>query len=78
MELGPPLKARDVTEPGWYYLDRPGPPRGYVYIGSDPDDNLYLSCAGVAQSFKMKDSFLGTFYKIPDNPLETDEEDGDI
>lgn len=77
MELGPPLKAADIVDPGWYFLDRRGPPRGYVYISADPDNNLYLnSVNNSGLVFELKGTFVGTFHKVPDNPL-IDEEDDD-
>jgi hypothetical protein len=71
MTFGPPLKASEVTETGWYYIDRPGPPRGYVYISSDPDDVLYFNhLNGV---FPLNERLIGTFYKVPDRPFEQDD-----
>lgn len=70
MELGPPLSAAEVTEPGWYFVDRRGPPRGYLYISADPDNNLYVNSAGSSLVFALTAKFAGTFYKVPDNPLD--------
>jgi hypothetical protein len=69
LTFGPPLTAGDVKEVGWYFLDRPGPPRGYVYIAGDPDDNLWLySVSG--KPLKFNNRFIGTFYRVPSDPLE--------
>jgi hypothetical protein len=72
MKLGPPLTAAEVKETGWYWLERRGPPRGYVYISTDPDEEtFYLNALNFQH--ELKPELHGTFHKVPDNPIDTDE-----
>lgn len=63
-----PIHANMITECGWYWLDRKGAPRGYIYISSDPDGNLWLNNIQ-GPAIELKPEFNGTFYKVSDDPV---------
>jgi hypothetical protein len=72
MKLGEPISAAEVTETGWYWLERGGPPRGYVYISTDPDESqLYLNSVNFrGEVLPLRPELHGTFYKVSNNPLD--------
>ena len=62
------IKCKHCNSYGQYWLDRNGAPRGYVYISSDPDGNLWLNNIQ-GPAIELKHEFNGTFYKVSDDPV---------
>lgn len=67
--LGERFSSRDIKDSGWYWLERTGAPRGYVYVSSDPDsETLYLHAIQLKEPLVLKPGFYGVFYKVSDQP----------